>query len=111
MMQALKFPRRETERVALLVAEHNWHYLPEWNDATVRRTLQRIGLDALPQLWALRRADLTARGNLVAEGLANQTAAEERLPAEVEPAAAPKNGDLAIRGRDASRPRGPPARP
>ncbi len=30
ILQRLKFPRRETERVALLVAEHNWHYLPEW---------------------------------------------------------------------------------
>jgi len=43
ILQRLKFPRRETERVALLVAEHNWHYLPEWNDATVRRVLARIG--------------------------------------------------------------------
>src|SRR5437868_9781520 len=72
MMQRLKFPRRETERVALLVLEHNWHYLPQWNDSTVRRTLARIGADALPELWALRRADLRARGRLGAEGLANQ---------------------------------------
>src|SRR5713101_1931583 len=36
-------PLREAERVALLVREHNWYSLPEWNDATVRRTIARIG--------------------------------------------------------------------
>lgn len=103
MMQQLKFPNRDTERVALLVAEHNWHYLPQWSDATVRRTLQRIGAEALPQLWALRRADLTARGNLVAEGLANQSEAEARFAAELARASALKITDLAIGGADVMR--------
>src|SRR3954464_15589849 len=55
ILQRLKFPRRDLERVSLLVAEHNWHYRPEWNDATVRRVLARIGVAELPALWALRR--------------------------------------------------------
>ena len=109
MMLRLKFPRRETDRVALLVAEHNWHYRPEWNDGTVRRVLQRIGLDALPQLWALRRADLTARGNLVEEGLSNQAEAEARFAVEVKRAAALKITDLAIGGEDVMRELGIPA--
>ena len=46
----LRYPNRDAERVALLVREHNWHYLPEWNDATVRRTLARIGVEALPDV-------------------------------------------------------------
>jgi tRNA nucleotidyltransferase (CCA-adding enzyme) len=103
ILQRLKFPRRETERVALLVAEHNWHYRPEWNDATVRRVLARIGPTEIPALWALRRADLHARGRLVEEGLANQTEAEARFQREIDRAAALKVTDLAIGGEDVMR--------
>jgi tRNA nucleotidyltransferase (CCA-adding enzyme) len=103
ILQRLKFPRRETERVALLVAEHNWHYLPEWNDATVRRVLARIGPEELPALWKLRRADLNARGRLVEEGLANQAAAETRFQREIDRASALKVTDLAIGGADVMR--------
>ncbi|MGZ6144131.1 MAG: CCA tRNA nucleotidyltransferase [Myxococcales bacterium] len=99
----LRFPRREAERVALLVREHNWHYQREWNDATVRRTLARIGPAELPALWALRRADLNARGRLVEEGLANQAEAERRFAREIERASALKIGDLAIGGADVMR--------
>ncbi len=103
ILQRLKFPRRETERVALLVAEHNWHFQPEWNDATVRRVLARVGVEDLPVLWALRRADLTARGRLVEEGLSNQAAAEARFQREIDRAAALKVTDLAIGGEDVMR--------
>jgi len=103
MMQRLKFSRRETEQVALLVTEHNWHYLPEWNDATVRRTLARSGAAELPALWELRRADLRARGRLVEEGLANQAAAEARFAAEIARAHALRTTDLAIDGEDVMR--------
>ena len=96
----LRYPNREAERVALLVREHNWYYLPEWNDATVRRTIARIGPDALPDLWALRRADLEARGRLVAEGLANQQQVEARFEAELRRAAVLKISDLAIGGEE-----------
>ena len=99
MLLRLKLPRREAERVALLVREHNWHYLPDWTDATVRRTLARIG-DALPALWSLRRADLRARGRLVAEGLATQQSAEDRFAAEAGLAFALRIKDLAIGGAD-----------
>jgi putative nucleotidyltransferase with HDIG domain len=96
----LRYPQRDVERIALLVREHNWHYLPEWNDATVRRTIARIGPDALPDLWALRRADLRARGRMVEEGLANQQQLEARFEAELRRAAALKIADLAIGGKE-----------
>ena len=103
ILQRLKFPRRETEQVALLVAEHNWHFQSEWNDATVRRVLARIGPPELPALWELRRADLRARGRLVEEGLANQAAAEARFQREIDRASALKVSDLAIGGEDVMR--------
>ncbi len=110
VLARLKLPRREIERIALLVREHNWHYLPEWTDATVRRTLARIG-DALPSLWALRGADLRARGRLVEEGLANQQAAEERLAAESARAFALRIKDLAIGGAEVMQALAAPASP
>jgi tRNA nucleotidyltransferase (CCA-adding enzyme) len=103
ILTRLRFPRREVERVALLVREHNWHYQREWNDSTVRRTLARIGAAELPALWALRRADLRARGRLVEEGLANQAEAEQRFAAEIARAGALRVADLAIGGEDVMR--------
>ncbi|TMA25199.1 MAG: HD domain-containing protein [Deltaproteobacteria bacterium] len=103
ILQRLRFPRREVERVALLVREHNWHYQPEWNDATVRRTLARIGPAELPALWELRRADLKARGRFVEEGLKNQAEAEDRFARELLRASALKVTDLAVSGEDVMR--------
>jgi tRNA nucleotidyltransferase (CCA-adding enzyme) len=103
ILQRLRFPRREAERVALLVAEHNWYYRPEWNDATVRRVLARIGPAEVPALWALRRADLRARGRLVEEGLSDQAEAEARFQREIDRAVALKVSDLAISGEDVMR--------
>ena len=94
----LRYSTREVERVSLLVREHNWYYRPEWNDATVRRTIARTGPETLPELWALRRADLRARGRLVEEGLANQQQLEARFDAELRRASALKVKDLAIGG-------------
>jgi tRNA nucleotidyltransferase (CCA-adding enzyme) len=96
----LKYPNREIDRVALLVREHNWYYRPEWNDATVRRTIARIGQAELPALWALRRADLRARGRYVEEGLQNQAEMEARFDAELKRASALKVSDLAVGGRE-----------
>ena len=96
----LRYPHRDVEAVALLVREHNWYYQSEWNDATVRRTIARIGPSALPLLWQLRRADLRARGRLVAEGLANQEEVERRFEAELRRASALKVTDLAIGGNE-----------
>jgi tRNA nucleotidyltransferase (CCA-adding enzyme) len=100
MLARLKLPKKEIDRIVLLVDEHNWHYLPEWSDATVRRTLARIGVADLPALWALRRADLTGRGRHVEEGLANQAEAEARFAREIENASALKISDLKIGGED-----------
>ena len=101
ILQKLRFPKREiVDRVAHLVAEHNWHYLPEWTDAAVRRTLARVGPPELTALWALRRADLQARGRFIEEGLAGQRALERRFADELDKASALSVRDLAIGGSD-----------
>jgi tRNA nucleotidyltransferase/poly(A) polymerase len=62
LMQRLRFSREQTARVTHLVAEHMFAYTPEWTDAAVRRFIRRVGAGALPDLFALRRADNDASG-------------------------------------------------
>ncbi|GAC1341712.1 MAG: HD domain-containing protein [Myxococcales bacterium] len=100
ILERLRFPRREIDRVALLVREHNWHYLPEWTDATCRRVIARVSVAELPALYALRRADLRARGHAVEEGLQNQALLEERFGALLARPVALAVKDLAIGGKD-----------
>jgi tRNA nucleotidyltransferase (CCA-adding enzyme) len=111
ILERLRFPRREVERVALLVREHNWHYLPEWTDATCRRVIARVGVEELPALYALRRADLIARGRFVDEGLANLALLEQRFATLLSQSAALKVKDLAVGGAALMRTLGVPPGP
>ncbi len=98
MLERLRFSRREIDRVALLVREHNWYYLPEWTDATCRRVIARVGPENLPALYQLRRADLKARGRFVEEGLANLALLEERFSRLLAQSAVLRITDLAVGG-------------
>jgi len=81
ILQRLKFPRRETERVALLVGRAQLALQPEWNDRPVRPGPRRgsaVGEPAGP-LERCGRADLNARGARWRKVWANQ--AGPRRPA------------------------------
>ena len=58
----LRAPRSEAARVVRLVRHHMFAYTPEWTDAAVRRFVRRVGVDLLPDLFALRAADDVASG-------------------------------------------------
>lgn len=103
ILERLRFSSREVERVAMLVREHNWHYLPEWTDSTCRRVIARVTPPELPALWALRRADLQARGRAVEEGLENQAALEERFARILAGSTALRVRDLALSGQEVMR--------
>ncbi|MBI4511622.1 MAG: CCA tRNA nucleotidyltransferase [Deltaproteobacteria bacterium] len=62
IMRRLKFSNRERERVTAMVAHHMFWYSPEWTDATVRRFVRRVGVDLIPDLFALREGDVRGRG-------------------------------------------------
>ncbi|MBS2021315.1 MAG: HD domain-containing protein [Deltaproteobacteria bacterium] len=100
ILTRLRFSKREVERVTLHVREHNWHYLPEWTDATCRRVIARLGPEELGTQWSLRRADLRGRGRAVEEGLANQAALESRFARVLKDSSALRVTDLAIGGRE-----------
>lgn len=61
-MLRLRAPRAEMTRVSRLVRHHMFAYTPDWTDAAVRRFVRRVGLDLLPDLFALRAADDVASG-------------------------------------------------
>ncbi|MEX0625029.1 MAG: CCA tRNA nucleotidyltransferase [Chloroflexota bacterium] len=58
----LRAPRAEITRVGRLVRHHMFAYTPDWTDAAVRRFVRRVGLDLMPDLFALRAADDVASG-------------------------------------------------
>jgi tRNA nucleotidyltransferase/poly(A) polymerase len=58
----LRAPRAEVTRVGRLVRHHMFAYTRDWTDAAVRRFVRRVGVDLLPDLFALREADDIASG-------------------------------------------------
>ncbi|HEQ71071.1 MAG TPA: HD domain-containing protein [Spirochaetia bacterium] len=57
ILTRLRFPHRLIQSVTHLVAQHMFNYDQSWTDAAVRRFIRRVGLDALDDLFSLRRAD------------------------------------------------------
>ncbi len=99
LCERLRFARAERDAVVHLVRHHLFDYRPEWSDAAVRRFLRRIGLDALDDLFALRRADAAATRpentdlealDALGARIANVLAARPALSVR----------DLAVNGRD-----------
>jgi putative nucleotidyltransferase with HDIG domain len=59
----LKLANADRERVVGIVKNHMFFYAPDWTDGTVRRFVRRVGgTDALADLFALRKGDVTGRG-------------------------------------------------
>ena len=58
----LRAPKAEITRVGRLVRHHMFAYTSGWTDAAVRRFVRRVGLDLIPDLFALRAADDVASG-------------------------------------------------
>ncbi len=98
----LKLANHERERVVALVAHHMFWYTPEWTGATVRRFMGRVGVDLLPDLFALRAGDVRARGHGEEPGVEIDEL-RRRVDAEVAAQAALKVTDLAVDGNDVMR--------
>jgi tRNA nucleotidyltransferase (CCA-adding enzyme) len=98
LLDRLHQPRAATERVAHLVRNHMFTYEADWGDAGVRRFIQRVGSDAIDDLFALREADNIGSGVAVdAHGLAGLRA---RVGAELEAQVVLDRSRLAVRGDD-----------
>ena len=68
----LRFPNKIIDKVCHLIAQHMFHYEPNWTDAAVRRFIARVGTEYLHDLFDLRIADvygMTASPPVLKEGL------------------------------------------
>ncbi|HYH92961.1 MAG TPA: HD domain-containing protein [Candidatus Saccharimonadales bacterium] len=62
LLDRLRWPRAERERIVRLVRLHMFGYESSWSDAAIRRFIAKVGLDELDDLFALRRADNLGSG-------------------------------------------------
>ncbi|HEX4516530.1 MAG TPA: HD domain-containing protein [Polyangiaceae bacterium] len=96
----LRFSNDEREHIVHLVRNHLFHYTDEWNDATVRRFIKRIGIENLEDLYALNEADVRAKGRVEGPDLSALTALKAHVKKVIEEGAALTTRDLAIKGND-----------
>ena len=109
VLERLRTPKAATERVVRLVRHHMFTYEPDWGDAGVRRFIQRVGIDAVDDLFALREADNVGSGvPAEAHGLDELRA---RVDAELASSVVLDRSRLAVHGDDLIAELGLPAGP
>lgn len=108
IMERLKCSNEEKNRVTNLIRHHMFHYTPDWTDGAVRRFINRVGLEAMEDLFDLRMADQKAiHGFSYPESLIEL---RERIDQVLKESNALTIKDLAVNGNDLadlSIPRGP----
>lgn len=98
ILRRLKFSNDDLKRTANLVKNHMFDYKSAWSDAAVRRFIRRVGLENIPDLFALRRADTAAMNPDVNVGYLAEL--QERIDRVVAEENALNVKDLKIDGRD-----------
>ena len=62
LLERLRWPRHERERIVHIIRHHMYGYVPTWSDAAVRRFIAKVGREALGDLFLLREADNLGSG-------------------------------------------------
>ncbi|MDD3822913.1 MAG: CCA tRNA nucleotidyltransferase [Sphaerochaetaceae bacterium] len=108
ILDRLKCSNEEKSTVLNLIRNHMFHYTEEWTDGAVRRFINRVGCDAIADLFDLRRADRMAiNGDSRFDDLVDFMKRIERVLAE---SSAMTVRELRINGNDLAAlgiPRGP----
>jgi putative nucleotidyltransferase with HDIG domain len=98
VLERLRTPRVAQERVVRMVRNHMFMYEPRWGDAGVRRFIQRVGIDAVDDLFALREADNAGSG--VPDGAHGLDELRSRVEAEIAASVVLDLSRLAVDGDD-----------
>ena len=98
ILERLRFPADFARRVSALVAQHMFNITEEWSDGAVRRFVAKVGRENLPDLFALRVADMRSRDDTNIES--NIAWIKERIDQILAKDDTLKRSDLAISGRD-----------
>ena len=99
ILRRWKFDKATVEAVAHLVRHHMFWYQPDWTSSAVRRFIRKVGLERIPVLFALRKADNVGSGARTPRMYAlNELWL--RVQEEIHRANAFSKSDLAIDGND-----------
>ena len=109
LLDRLHTPKAATVRVVGLVRQHMFAYEASWGDAGVRRFIQRVGVDSIDDLFALRRADNIGSGLPADAGALDEL--RSRVDAELAASVVLDRSRLAVRGDDLIAELGMPAGP
>ena len=85
-----------------LIRHHMFWYQADWTGSAVRRFIRKVGLDTIPDLFALRRADNIGSGVRAPRMYALEDL-WTRVQEEIERSSAFSPHDLAIDGNDVMR--------
>jgi tRNA nucleotidyltransferase (CCA-adding enzyme) len=105
-----RFPKETIAEVAHLVRNHMFWYQEAWTPSAVRRFIRKVGLDHIPALFALRKADNVGSGARSPRMYALE-ALWLRVQQEIARANAFSKRDLAVDGHDIMRELGIPQGP
>ena len=99
ILRRWRFDKETVTRVTHLVRNHMFWYQSEWTPSAVRRFIRKVGLENIPALFALRKADNIGSGARSPRMYALE-ALWERVQEEIRAASAFSLKDLAIDGND-----------
>jgi tRNA nucleotidyltransferase (CCA-adding enzyme) len=104
------YPKDTIAAVAHLIRHHMFWYQDHWTESAVRRFIRKVGLETIPALFALRRADNIGSGARSPRMYALDQL-WERVEEEIQRATARSPRELAVDGHDVMRELGIPPGP
>jgi tRNA nucleotidyltransferase (CCA-adding enzyme) len=110
ILRRWRFDKETVNEVTHLIRHHMFWYQGEWTGAAVRRFMNKVGIENIPPLFALRRADNIGSGARSPRMYALE-ALWQRVQEEIAAANAFALKDLAIDGTDIMRELGIPQGP
>ena len=102
VLRRWKYPKDTVSAVTHLIRHHMFWYQADWTGSAVRRFIRKVGLETIPDLFALRRADNIGSG-LRAPRMYALEDLWARVQEEIERSTAFSPHDLAIDGNDVMR--------
>ncbi len=110
VLRRWRFDKATIDEVTHLVRNHMFWYQPDWTSSAVRRFIRKVGLEHIPTLFALRKADNVGSGARAPRMYAlNELWL--RVQEEIQRANAFSKRDLVVNGDDIMAALGLPAGP
>jgi tRNA nucleotidyltransferase (CCA-adding enzyme) len=97
ILSRLKFERNMINKISRLVRYHMINYHSGWSDAAVRRFMNRVGMEYIPNLLELRRADVLSHISNTNQ-LEQLNELESRIAEQLKRHVPNKTNDLCIDG-------------